>query len=299
MALSINFLMQKSKLYLAILNLAILIILISDLLSYGQTVPKLTVDKIMREPAQWMGTAPNNISWAENSKQVYFLWNPERAKSDSLYSVSTQSRKVRKVNDAARQDIPPVGGNYSKDRSMRVYERGGDVFILHAKTGQIQQVTNTLDRELSPEFTGDEKEVSFIKDGNLFLWNRGNGQLQQLTDFRRGRKPNNPEVSKDPQERFLQEQQVRLLQIIENKAEERKTQLKQQQSQQKNKPLPIYIDEKTVDNIILSPNKRFITYRLVTRPSNSKLAQVPNYVTSTGYTEQIPTRTKVGSVQTQ
>ncbi|UCC44383.1 MAG: hypothetical protein JSU65_00175, partial [Candidatus Zixiibacteriota bacterium] len=40
--------------------------------------PELTVEKIMRDP-KWIGESPDWISWSEDSKSIYFWWNPENA----------------------------------------------------------------------------------------------------------------------------------------------------------------------------------------------------------------------------
>ena len=47
----------------------------------AQDLGKLSVDKIMRDPV-WMGVSPSNIQWSEDSKTVYFQWNPDGAKKD-------------------------------------------------------------------------------------------------------------------------------------------------------------------------------------------------------------------------
>ncbi|ALI99427.1 prolyl oligopeptidase family serine peptidase [Rufibacter tibetensis] len=273
------------------------IALLPFLHSNAQTKPTLTVEKIMQDPALWIGTSPSDIYWSDDSKRVYFQWNPEKASRDSLYVVQTNSKKVTKVSAAERQRLFTPGGAYTQNRNNRVYERGGDIFLVDLKSGKLSQVTKTVERESSPAFTFDEQEVTYFKDGNLYAWSVGNGQIRQLTDFRKGRKPADPNLIKDKQEAFLREQQVELLKIIQKREEERKQQRLAQKEAARNRPKEIYIEDKTVDNVILSPDERFITYRLVSRPANSKIAQVPNYVTASGYTEDIPTRTKVGAVQ--
>ncbi len=263
----------------------------------AQTKPTLTVDKIMQDPAQWLGTSPSNIYWSDDSRNVYFQWNPEKAKRDSLYTVQVKGTKATKVSAAARRRLFTPGGVYNQKRTHRVYERGGDLFLLDVKSGKLRQLTKTVERESSPGFAFDEQEVTYVKDGNLYAWNIANGQTRQLTDFRKGRKPVDPDLVRDKQERFLREQQVELLQIIQKREEARKQQRLAQRETASSRPKEIYLEDKLVDNIILSPDERFITYRLVARPANSKIAQVPNYVTASGYTEEIATRTKVGDEQ--
>ncbi len=49
-------------------------------------------------------------------------------------------------------------------------------------------------------------------------------------------------------------------------------------------------------NVQVSPDGNFITYR-VSKSASTKSTVVPNYVTESGFTEDIPSRTKVGAVQ--
>ncbi|MBE7178336.1 MAG: S9 family peptidase, partial [Mucilaginibacter polytrichastri] len=57
----------------------------------------------------------------------------------------------------------------------------------------------------------------------------------------------------------------------------------------------IVTGERALNGLQISPDGRYITYRLIQYPDGNKTAEVPNYVTQSGYTEEIPARTKVGS----
>jgi len=68
--------------------LVLLIGLISLPICAQQTsLQDLTVEKIMRDQYQWIGTAPSNISWSRDSKNIYFNWNPEKESSSSTYKI--------------------------------------------------------------------------------------------------------------------------------------------------------------------------------------------------------------------
>nr|WP_157578608.1 prolyl oligopeptidase family serine peptidase [Pontibacter roseus] len=256
---------------------------------------KLSVEKIMRDPT-WIGTSPSNVFWSENGKKIYFSWNPDANRSDSLYSVSTDGKNIVKVNPQERRTLPSPFGRYNKAETRKVYEKNGDIYLLDVKSGKTQQVTNTVERESSPSFSHDEQKVAYVKDGNLYLWTISSGQVAQLTDFRKGTKQANGD-SKDPQREWLREQQLALLQIVREREEDKKAAEKQQKKDSPSRPKEIYLGEKSVDNVVLSPNEQYVTYRLVTRPKSAKVAIVPDYVTSSGYTEDINTRTKVGDAQ--
>lgn len=256
---------------------------------------ELSVEKIMRDP-KWIGIAPNNVFWSENGKKVYFNWNPEGNRRDSLYAVGTDGRNIKKVSAAERRALPAQSGTYNKAATKKVYEKNGDIYLLDIKSGSTTRVTNTVERESNPAFTHDEREVTFMRDNNLYVWQLASGQLSQLTDFRRGRKPADAE-EKDPQRVWLRNQQIGLLQIVKEREADRTAQKKQQLADAPARPLEIYVDDKQVNSVILSPDERFVTYSLISRPKNAKVAIVPDFVTSTGYTEDINTRTKVGDAQ--
>ena len=77
--------------------------------------PPLTVESIMQDPKLAVGTSPSSPFWSDDSQTLYFNWNPDRAKSDSLYKVTfarpakgkqlTASKPV-KVTPAERRNLP-------------------------------------------------------------------------------------------------------------------------------------------------------------------------------------------------
>ncbi|MER2999545.1 prolyl oligopeptidase family serine peptidase [Pontibacter populi] len=256
---------------------------------------ELTIEKIMRDP-KWIGTSPSNIFWSEDGKKIYFNWNPDANRKDSLYAVNAKGKDIKKVAAAERRSLPSPYGTYNDAETQKVYEKNGDIFLLDIKSGKVTQVTNTVERESNPNFTFDEREVTFQKDNNLYSWSITNGQLAQLTDFRKGKKQAEGE-DKDPQRAWLRNQQLGLLTIVKEREADKAALKKQQKTDAPGRPLDIYIDDKQVSSVVLSPDERFITYNLISRPKNAKVAIVPDFVTSSGYTEDINTRTKVGDAQ--
>src|SRR6476469_1146472 len=119
----------------------------------AQTLDVLTVEKIMRDP-KWMGASPSNIRWSDDSKKIYFNWNPDSAERDELFSITPANIKPQKIAIAERRDMVPEGGKWNKKRTLKTYEKNGDIYLLNITNGQSTRLTNTTDRESNPTFSG-------------------------------------------------------------------------------------------------------------------------------------------------
>jgi dipeptidyl aminopeptidase/acylaminoacyl peptidase len=262
-------------------------------MAFAQTLTPLTVEKIMRDP-KWMGVAPSNLTWSEDSKQIYFQWNPENNPGDSLYVASLTNRTPQKVTASVRRALPNAYGVYNKTFTKKLYEKNGDLFLLDLVANKTTQITNTLDRESSAAFSFDESKVLFIANGNLYSWQIQSGTFAQLTDFRKGTKKPDPKLNE--QEKWLKKDQLTYFEVLKERSDNKKATEKSRKADEPARPKEIYTEDKSVDNIQLSPDGDFITYRLTNR-ANGKNVFVPNYVTESGFTEELPARTKVGAPQ--
>jgi Tol biopolymer transport system component len=259
--------------------------------SQAQSLGTLTVEKIMRDP-KWIGTAPTGIRWSTDSKTIYFNWNPDKAEADSLYKITLQNRTPQKVSKQERLAMPSSFGVYNKGFTKMLYEKNGDLYLLDAVSGKITQLTNTVARESGALFSGDEKKIVYTFDQNLYAWEIATGNVTQLTDFRKGKKSSTPALGE--QEKWLKQDQLAYLQIIKERNDRQSATRKIQKEEQPKRPKEIYMDDKSVDQSRLTPDGNFIVFRLSKNPT-PKNTIVPNYVTTSGFTEDIQARTKVGA----
>jgi dipeptidyl aminopeptidase/acylaminoacyl peptidase len=259
--------------------------------TFAMAQSSLTVEKIMRDP-KWIGTAPSNIRWAADSKSVYFLWNPEKALGDSLYSITLQNIAPVKVNKASRKGFPTGDVQFNNARTKIVYEKYGDIYVQDVTSGNIIQVTNTVVYEFSPMFSRNGQKVFYTSDQNLFSWEIATGKISQLTDFKKGKKTTPGTLSE--QEKWLKEDQLKTLDVLKQREEKHKLASEIRKSENPQRPKEIYLDEKTVEMIRISPDEKYITFR-TTKQARGKNTIVPNYVTTSGFTEDLNARTKVGA----
>ncbi|KQS27756.1 prolyl oligopeptidase family serine peptidase [Dyadobacter sp. Leaf189] len=261
--------------------------------AFSQTLSPLTVEKIMRDPKNWIGTSPSDITWADNSKTIYFNWNPDKNMSDSLYGYSLAGKAISKVNIHQRKVLAGRNGTYNRNRTIRLYEKNGDIHLIDYKDFRIRTITQTVERESNPVFSGDEKRVIFERGNNLFSVSLESGLLAQLTDFKTGNKKPDPKPGE--QEKFLKEDQLAMFEVLKERKEKKDAGKKISDAEKPALPKEIYLNEKSISNQTVGPDSRFITYRLTQPNKSAKQTIVPNYVTESGFTDDISSRTKVGA----
>jgi dipeptidyl aminopeptidase/acylaminoacyl peptidase len=275
-----------------------------------QQLGALTVQKIMRDP-KWIGVAPSNYRWSEDSKTLFFNWNPENKEKDQPYKVSVLTNKPELAEENAADKAAGNNYTYSKDKALGLYEKGGDIYLYNLKTKMLARLTNTIDRESGAYFL-NHNEVVFMRSENLFQLNLQTNELKQLTNFVRGKRPVSGSVATTDapvraaptmQDIWLKNEQTEIFDIIKKRNKQgprqgfggaggRRFGAMADPSQKVIKP--VYLEEKFLSGVVVSPDGKYISYRLTTPITTNHSTVVPNYITSSGYTEDIAGRTKVG-----
>src|ERR1041385_6841987 len=259
---------------------------------------ELTVDSIMRGP-RLVGYPPSGVYWSQDSQRVYFRWkrpDEARLKETSLYVVNRDGSGLRRLTDDEAKQAPPANGELSKDKSMTVFTDEGDIFIYdHAKQTR-RQITKTVDVETNAHFTFDQKQIYFTRLNNLYVISLDGGSIEQLTDIRIGAAAPSPTPKGTDSQEYLKKEERALLDAVREKTEQREEQEKKRKEREKRKPFNIPTGQ-SVASLSLSPDGKYIIATITEPGTGSKNTIVPNYVTETGYTEDIPGRTKVGDTQ--
>ncbi|NUO01212.1 MAG: S9 family peptidase [Saprospiraceae bacterium] len=241
---------------------------------------------------RFTGFAPQDVSWSEDSKTIYFSWNPDLDTLRSTYSVGIEGGLPQKLTPEALRELPE-GGVYNKNRSQKLYGKNGDLFLLDLNSSQKRQLTNTVDRESNARFSGDEKYIIYQQGNNLYAWEIAGGTLQQLTDFRRG--PAKSESPLSDQEQWLKNDQLEWFDVLAERKATRETRDRRSKTLEPRRPREItYGERQQLSNLQVSPDMKYITYRLST-PSRGKGTKVPDFVTESGYIEDLNARQKVGT----
>ena len=254
----------------------------------------LSIEQIMQDPAQWIGTSPSDIEWNDSGDKIYFEWNPDRDTLSSLYAYSLSTKKIEKVTPEEKQQLPGRFATVNNNRTKKVFVRDGNIILKDLKKGTEKQLTNWLERVGSPEFVMNDTKVAFTKDNNLYTVNLETGLIRQVTNFTSGNKK--PESRSSEQDKWLEQQQKDLFVVLNERAAKSKARENQRKAEETEKPLEINTGKNRVSRISMSPSGNFVAYSIIDR-GNSKSTSVTHFVTESGYTEERNARSKVGSEQ--
>ena len=269
-------------------------LLFGTVAAQAQEVTPLTVEKIMKDQ-KWLGTSPSNFRWSADSKKIYFDWNPENKDKSQLYRVAAGGGKPIKAAEKEVETETFQEYTYNNAQTLGLYESSGDLYLYEVKSGKKQRLMNTAERESNGSFllNGD---ITFQRDQNLYQLDLKTNELVQLTNFVEGDKKPSVKQKQNEQDVWLKNEQTELFDVLKDKKTPPAFNFGRGARGDDKKPLKsLYLNDKSLSAIVVSPDARYITYRLISTPKEGKQTIVPTYVTASGYTEDIKGRTKVGS----
>jgi dipeptidyl aminopeptidase/acylaminoacyl peptidase len=254
---------------------------------------ELTVDSVMRGP-KLVGYPQTGLRWSGDSARLYFEWRRPGDEEAATYVMSKAGGEPRKLTDEERRAAPPVNGAWDKAHRRVLFVDQGDIVMLDSVSGTRRQLTRMTGTEGNPRWARKESAITFTRDNNLFLMPLDGGSpegIVQLTDVApRRRDPRDTDSQK-----FIKEEEQKLIEHTRVEAEKKK----KAEEKDKARALPKYelADRQTAQDLQLSPDGVHVYVVIVERADAAKRPNVPNYVTESSYTEDIPVRTFVGDSQ--
>jgi dipeptidyl aminopeptidase/acylaminoacyl peptidase len=302
--------------------------------SFAQTKPNsfaLTVDNIMRGEAL-VGYPPRAMHWSQDGKRVYFEWktaDQARIKEYDHYVVNADGAGLKKLTEDEVKLAPPTGGDLSPDKRTTVYADEGDIYLYDHDTGERRQLTATVEIESNPHFMPDGKHIAYERQGNLFLLSLEDGALRQLTDIRRegatasptsgagggrggGGQGRGGAVRADGAQRAdsttradggetsqdaLKREQKELFDPVRERIQQRDEEdaRRKQRERGRRKPYTLAAGQNAT-GLQLSGDGLYVSVT-VREGGEGRNAIISNFVTESGYAEELPGRSLAGDVQ--
>ena len=251
----------------------------------------------MRGP-KLVGYPPSGLRWSGDSGQLYFEWRHPGEDEASTWVVARDGGMPRKLTDAERRNAPPAAGVWDAAHRRVLFVDEGDVVLLDSVTGARRTITRTKGDESNPRWARHETAVTFTRENNLFIVPVDPGAsggapdaLVQLTDIA----PRARDARETDSQKFLKAEEEKLIEHTRLEAEKKK----KSEEKKKSRALPTLElqDRQTAQDLQLSPDGLHVFVVVAERSEAAKRAAVPNYVTESGYVEDIAARAMVGDAQ--
>jgi dipeptidyl aminopeptidase/acylaminoacyl peptidase len=264
---------------------------------------ELSVRSIMRGP-ELVGESPTQIRWTDDSEWLYFRWRPGGLEWDderSLYRVPAGGGSPEKLNDDDEYEsaVLIAQGDISRDRRWRVSTVRGDLHLVNRLDMMARRLTHTEDTEGSAIFSADGTGVLFQRDDNVYRLSLDSGALEQITRVSTDPAPEDDKEA-EGQRAFLETQQVYLFEHISRAKEREEEEETREEAREAGEPKTVYLESgETVQSLRPTPDGDYVFIRVSKQAQGAKRTIVPDWVTASGYTEDLIVRTKVGDSQSQ
>ena len=262
----------------------------------------LSIRNIMRGPEVY-GREPQRVRWSADGNWLYFLWNEPgtdwREQPAPFRVRAIAGSKPQRVTDVHMDSVAPLleTGRLSPDRRLRVVSAQGDLYLVDVARATARRLTETLAAETSPTFSGDGREVFFVRDNNVFALAVDGGLVRQLTDIRSGPAPAE-RAKAEGQRATLEAQQRELFEVVRDRQRQDSMTKAEQKARDGRRVKTLYLmKDERVSSLAVSPNGRALLITTTVPNERALATKIPNYVTESGYTEELNSRTKVGDFQ--
>lgn len=252
----------------------------------------LTIDSIMRGPAL-VGYPPSGLRWSGDGARLYFEWQVRGEDETATWVVQADGSGLRRLSDEERKTAPPVFGQWDRAHRRVLAATRGDIALIDTVAGTRTELTRMAGNESSPRWTRDETQVTFVRDGGLYVLPLTGGGVRQVAES--GQKTPDPKKT-DSQQALAREEADLLAHVRETKRRRERDEARREKDALPKLELKA---RQTATDMQLDPSGRVVWAIVTERPDGAKTADVPDYVTESAYIESLSGRVKVGDAQSK
>jgi dipeptidyl aminopeptidase/acylaminoacyl peptidase len=235
---------------------------------------------------EFIGFQPENVRWSIDGSKIYFDWNPKNEPENTTYEFQPTLKGSKPIPANPKSLIVYDPSQYVFNDQYQIID--GSLTRYDKKTKQLSRIYSSTSRLHSVQRAANSSIVYFQSDVNLFRYNKDEGSILQITDFRSG---DEPEKKKDST--FLMKQQADLFEFIRDK-NERDAWKKSKEVNFFEEISVFYLGKEQIENLQIHPNGKFVSFRLSDYPKETD-TKVEHHISSDGYTYHSLARAKVGA----
>jgi dipeptidyl aminopeptidase/acylaminoacyl peptidase len=267
-----------------------------------QTPFVFSTQNIMRGPELY-GRQPGDVRWSADSKWIYFTWlepgtdwreTPKQFRVRAVPGAKPERVSIRQVDSTGARFAT---SQRSHNGRYTVVEFGGDLYINDLSTGTTRRLTQTIEAERNPQFSSNDREIFFVRSNNIYSINLSSGFLRQITDIRQGPAPTDSAKAQGQRGR-LEQQQRDLFEAIRDRLRADSIARAERLLRDSLGLKPVYLQSgEQVSDFSISPTGTSLLVTTRSPATGNRTTDIPQYVTRTGYTEELRVRSKVGDTE--
>jgi len=284
---------------------AIVIAVISLAVGRSTRLPaqQLTVPWIMKGP-ELVGREPTDVRWSPDGQWIWFRWLPPGSswrQPLAPFRVRAAAGAVPERVSRAQADSAAAivaVGVVNRGRTAKVVGVDGDMWMVSLPSGAPRRLTQTP--------TIVEQPLTFDASGTTIYFRRDNaavmafdlerGGVRQITDIRPGPAPDTGKTATG-QRGFVEEENRRLIGALRDRRWADSVARAEREAREQGRAKPFFLaKDERVAQFAPSPTGAHVLVITTTSPAE-KVEKVPNYITASGYVEELEARTKVGDSQ--
>ena len=252
----------------------------------------LTMRQIMADP-DWIGPGVEGAWWRWDGRAIDFKLKRDGETIRDTWRVGIDGiGAATRIDGGERAQLDGESAVYSRDGQRSAFIRNGDLFIRDLGNGTLTQLTRSNAAESRPQWS----------DNGGLVWRQGNDWYRW--DGRLVMQAASPQAAdspgKTPKADDLRDRQLRLIETLKDEAARRDA-ARQQDEAWRNAdpsraPAPLYLGRNVdIQDGALSPDGRWLIVVTTEKGADAgKGGQMPKYVTESGYEEFEEVRTRVG-----
>ncbi len=242
----------------------------------------------------WIGTPIESVWWSADSASLFYRQKITGSPVRGTYRMNPVSGSSERLEGPKWSELQESGQVFDKNRRRALFVRNGDVFMSDAGNGALLQITKTDAAESSPQFSADGKRILFRRGNDWLAW-RPDAPIEPVLQLKAEKDPAVP-----PPASAASAHELRLIATLARQKADSEL-LKQDREARRtgeasNAILPTYLGDKVViEASSLSPDGRYALVITTEKGADpGREGKMPVYVNESGYEEFETVRTRVG-----
>lgn len=235
---------------------------------------------------EFIGHQPNHIRWTYDGKTILFEWNPDNEPSAKTYGYSLTDKKTAAVQPSFYEENSEYYPSQYQPKLYDYFTYNGAIYQYDIKNKSTEAYLKMGQRIRNLMNVKDNSAFYFQMGPDLYKSERELNASLIVLQFKKGEKP---VKAKEPTHWEVQEEEL----FEFHKDNKEKKDWNKIQDSIWNKETPtVYHGKYSVSNVQISPNEKFVTYRLNKRADGER-THVEHHISADGYTYIKDARPKV------